>query len=69
MLSTGANEVWFRIVSCEPRQRAQSDPDFGSGPETRPHRADHMRESACTGASQIRMSWKSSFISVIQLKL
>lgn len=30
----GANEVWFHVVVHEPRQRTQSDPDFGSGLET-----------------------------------
>ncbi len=33
MLSIGANEDWFHVVS------------ICSGPETRSHRADHMRES------------------------
>ncbi len=28
MLSIGANEVWFHVVSREPRQCAQSDPDL-----------------------------------------
>ncbi len=46
MLSIGANEVWFHVVSLEPWQRALSDPDFGSGPETRSHGANHMREVA-----------------------
>lgn len=42
----GANEVWFHVVVHEPRQRTQSDPDFGSGLETRSHKVDHMRELA-----------------------
>ncbi len=44
MLSIGANEVWFQVVSRDPLQRALSDQDFGSSPETRSHGANHMRE-------------------------